>query len=473
MTVDTITSTSNGNQDVPKEFLPIEFETQLLHLGRFPDILGSCAVPVYSSAAFEFNSVAHGARLLNLTQFGNIYSRFTNPTVNVLQNRLAGLEGGVAACGVASGSAAVVVTVMALTGVGDNFVSSFHVHAGTFHQFDSLAKQMGIECRFVKSRDPADFAAAIDDKTKFVWLETISNPGNVILDLEAVSTVCHTKGIPLICDNTFGCAGYFCRPIDHGVDIVVHSATKWIGGHGTTVGGIIVDGGTFDWGQHPDRFPQFHDPRTRLWERFSRRAFAVRCQFEILRDTGSTLSAPAAQQLLVGLESLAVRCERHAQNAAKIADWLREYPLVAWVSYVGHPNHPDHQGALKYLKRGFGSVICFGLRGGFEAGALFCDALKMVITTTNLGDAKTLILHPASTTHEHFSSEHRAEAGVTDDMIRLSVGIEQIKDIKADFEQAFKQVLRGKKSLRKPCIGKILMQDEINEDLFGPSACRT
>ncbi|RYP33062.1 hypothetical protein DL767_004912 [Monosporascus sp. MG133] len=391
------------------------------------------------------------------------------PTVNVLQNRLAELEGGVAACAASSGSSAVAMTMLALAGSGDNFVSSFHVHAGTLHQFNTLAKQMGIECRFVKSRDPSDFAAAIDEKTKFIWVETISNPGNVILDLEAISTVCRSEGVPMICDNTFGCAGYFCRPIEHGVDIVVESASKWIGGHGTTIGGIIVDGGTFDWGQHPDRFPQFHDPKTRLWQRFGCRAFAVRCQFEILRDTGSCLSAPAAQQLLIGLESLAVRCERHAQNTAEMADWLREQPSVAWVSYVGHQDHRDHQGARKYLKRGFGSAICFSLRGGFEAGARFCDALKMVITTTNLGDAKTLVLHPASTTHEHFGPEERAEAGVTDDMIRLSVGIEQIRDIKADFKQAFEQVLQAE-NVRKSNVGKILLQDEINERLYGPSA---
>ncbi|KAL7929706.1 hypothetical protein V8C35DRAFT_314595 [Trichoderma chlorosporum] len=448
---------------------PKEFESQLLHSGRLPDVLGSCAVPVYSSAAFEFNSIAHGARLLNLTQFGNIYSRFTNPTVNVLQNRMAALEKGVAACAVASGSAAVAITMMALASAGDNFVSSFHVHAGTYHQFGSLAKQMGIECRFVKSRDPADFAAAIDEKTKFLWVETISNPGNVILDFEALSAVCRTEGIPLICDNTFGCAGYFCRPIEHGADIVVHSATKWIGGHGTTVGGIIVDGGTFDWGWHRERFPQFHDPKTQLWQRFSRRAFAIRCQYEMLRDTGSTLSAPAAQQLLIGLESLAVRCERHAQNAQEIADWLREQPHVAWVSYVGHKDHRDHQGALKYLKRGFGSIICFGLRGGLQAAAKFCDSLKMVIITTNLGDAKTLVLHPSSTTHEHFSAEERAEAGITDDMIRLSVGIEQINDIKADFKQAFEQVQVA--NVREPNKAKILLQTKINECLYGPSAC--
>ncbi|KAI0845503.1 Cys/Met metabolism PLP-dependent enzyme-domain-containing protein [Daldinia vernicosa] len=438
-----VTDISHTFDHNPDQEPPREFETQLLHAGRFPDILGSCAVPVYSSA----------------------------PTVNTLQNRLAELEGGVAACAVASGSAAVAMTILALAGAGDNFVSSFHVHAGTFHQFSTLATQMGIECRFVKSRDPVDFAAAIDDKTKFVWVESISNPGNVILDFEALSLVCHAKGVPLICDNTFGCAGYFCRPIDHGVDILVHSATKWIGGHGTTVGGIIVDSGAFDWGSHADRFPQFHDPRTRLWERFSHRSFAIRCQFEILRDTGSTLSAAAAQQLLIGLESLAVRCERHAQNTAEIADWLREQPLVAWVNYVGHQDHRDHREALRYFKRGFGSVICFGLKGGFEASARLCDAFKMIMITTNLGDAKTLVVHPASTTHEHFSPHDRAEVGVTEDMIRLSVGIENIKDIKADFQQAFEQVLHaGTSKIREVKGGKIQLQDEINGHLYGPSA---
>lgn len=266
----------------------------------------------------------------------------------------------------------------------------------------------------------------------------------------------------------------------------MHSATKWIGGHGTTVGGIIVDGGTFNWGIHGERFPQFHDPQTKLWERFTRRAFAIRCQFEVLRDTGSTLSAPSAQQLLIGLESLAVRCERHAQNTAEVANWLREQPLVAWVSYVGHPDHPDHQGALRYLQRGFGSVICFGLRGGFEGCARFCEALKMVIIAAkyvtpfscvftivicfdSLGDAKTLVLHPASTSHEHISPEDRAEIGVTDDMIRLSVGIEHISDIKADFTQAFEQILEPGE-IRQVEDRKIQLQKEINSRLFSPSA---
>ncbi|TVY42182.1 Homocysteine synthase [Lachnellula occidentalis] len=463
MTIGTDSPISNSSQNPSWEF-----ETQLLHAG-----------------------ISHGARLLNLSEFGSFYSRFTNacrlsilpslmcsqcadcsvqPTVNVLQNRMAELEGGVAACGVASGSAAVVMTMLALAGAGDNFISSFHVHAGTFHQFGTLAKQMGIECRFVDSQNPVDFEAAIDGKTKFVWVESISNPGNVILDFKALSLICQNKGIPLICDNTFGCAGYFCRPIEHGVDIVVHSATKWIGGHGTTIGGIIIDGGTFDWGKHTDRFPQFHDPKSKLWERFSHRAFAVRCQFEILRDTGSTLSAPAAQQLLIGLESLAVRCERHAQNTAELADWLQEQPLVAWVNYIGHKDHQYHQEALKYFKRGFGSVICFGLRGGFQACARFCNALKMVIITTNLGDAKTLVVHPASTTHEHFSPEERAKSGVTEDMIRLSVGIEQIRDIKADFKQAFEHITEPGE-IRKVNKGKIHLQNEINRRLYGPSAC--
>ncbi|KAK4862763.1 hypothetical protein LT330_002896 [Penicillium expansum] len=396
---------------------PRAIETLLLHGGRFPDVLGSCAVPVYNSA----------------------------PTVNVLQNRIALLEGGVAACAVSSGSAAVALTMMALAGTGDNFVSSFHVHGGTFHQFSVLAKQMGIECRFIKSEDPQAYADAVDERTKFVWIETISNPGNVIPDFEELAKVARENGLPLICDNTFGCAGYFCRPIDYGVDIVVHSATKWIGGHGTTIGGLIVDGGTFDWGRHRDRFPQFHATDTRLWEKFGRRAFAMRCQFEILRDTGSTLSASSAQQLLIGLESLAVRCQRHAENTQALADWLRgnsnsQKRQVSWVNYIGHPDHPHHALAKRYLRRGFGSVFTFGITGGVAASARFCDALKLVIITTNLGDAKTLVVHPASTTHEHFTPEDRKACGVTDEMIRLSVGIEQIDDLQADFAQAFTQL---------------------------------
>ncbi|KAK1139476.1 Homocysteine/cysteine synthase [Aspergillus melleus] len=420
------------------------FETLQLHAGRFPDALNSCATPIYTSAAFAFNNSEHGVRLLELSEFGNIYSRITNPTVSVFQNRMAALEGGVAACATASGTAAVSMTLMALAGLGDNIVASSTVHGGTFHQFKVLAPQLGIECRFVSSNDPEDFRAQIDSRTKFLFVESISNPKYEVPDFETLAEIAHSNGIVLICDNTFGCAGYFCRPIDHGVDIVLHSATKWIGGHGTTLGGVIVDAGNFNWGQHRDKYPQFHadgasegSGEVSLWKQFGRRAFAIRCQFEVLRDLGGTLSPQAAQQLLIGLESLAVRCDRHASNTEALAQWLAEQPQVSWVRHLGQENHPCHRNANRYLQRGYGAVFSFGIKGGKQAGFRLCDNLEMVINTTNLGDSKTLVVHPWTTTHQQLTDAERFAAGVTEDHIRLSVGIEHIEDIKDDFRQAF------------------------------------
>ncbi|OQE17852.1 hypothetical protein PENSTE_c019G00754 [Penicillium steckii] len=420
------------------------FETLQLHAGAFPDALNSCAVPIYTTAAFAFNNAEHGVRLLNISEFGNIYSRITNPTVSVFQNRMAALEGGVAACAVASGTAAVSMTLMALAGVGDNIVATSTVHGGTYHQFKVLAPQLGIECRFVTSNDPEDFRSLVDENTKFLFVESISNPKYTVPDFEALAEIAHANGIPLICDNTFGCAGYYCRPIDFGVDIVLHSATKWIGGHGTTLGGVIIDAGTFDWGSFADKFPQFHadgaedgSGEVSLWKMFGSRAFAMRCQFEILRDIGSTMSPQAAQQLIIGLESLAVRCDRHASNTEALAAWLGQQPQVAWVRYLGNENHPCHQHAKKYLRRGYGAVISFGIKGGKKAGFKLCNELQMIINTTNLGDSKTLVVHPWTTTHQQLTDQERYVAGVTEDHMRLSVGIEHIDDIKDDFRQAF------------------------------------
>ncbi|KAM5465228.1 Homocysteine/cysteine synthase [Microsporum audouinii] len=425
------------------------FETLQLHAGKFPDPLNSCAVPIYTTSAFAFNNSEHGVRLLNLSEYGNIYSRITNPTVSVFQNRMAALEGGVAACATASGTAAVSMTLMALAKVGDNIVASSTVHGGTYHQFKSLAPQLGIECRFVSSNEPEDFRALLDSQTKFIFVESISNPKYTVPDFEALAEIAHSHGIPLICDNTFGCAGYYCRPIDHGADIVVHSATKWIGGHGTTLGGVIVDAGTFDWGRHADRFPQFHSDdaaqegsgEVSLWKVFGSRAFAIRCQYEVLRDIGSTMSPQTAQQLLIGLETLAVRCDRHASNTAALADWISQQPQVAWVRYLGQENHPCHLNATKYLQRGYGAVFSFGIKGGKEAGFKLCDGFRMIINTTNgtlsLGDSKTLVVHPWTTTHQQLTDTERFNAGVTEDHIRISVGIEHIEDIKDDFRRAF------------------------------------
>ncbi|CAP79557.1 O-acetylhomoserine [Penicillium chrysogenum] len=420
------------------------FETLQLHAGAFPDALNSCSVPIYTTAAFGFNNAEHGVRLLNVSEFGNIYSRITNPTVSVFQNRMAALEGGVAACAVASGSAAVSMTLMALAGIGDNIVASFHVHGGTLHQFKVLAPQLGIESRFVTSNDPEDFRSKIDEKTKFIFVESISNPKYVVPDLEALAKIAHSKGIPLIVDNTFGCAGYFCRPIDHGADIVLHSATKWICGHGTTLGGVIIDAGTFDWGAQDDKFPQFHvngaeegSGELSLWNMFGSRAFAIRCQFEVLRDIGSSMSPQAAQQLIIGLESLAVRCDRHTSNTRALATWLEQQPSVAWVRYLGNEDHPSHKNAERYLHRGYGGVFSFGIKGGKQAGFKLCDGLKLIINTANLGDSKTLVVHPWTTTHQQLTDAERLDAGVDEDHMRLSVGIEHIDDLKDDFCQAF------------------------------------
>ncbi|KAK2873486.1 hypothetical protein FQN49_002323 [Arthroderma sp. PD_2] len=435
-----------------KQLHPVEpdsqrFETLQLHAGKFNDALNSCSVPTYTSTAFAFNNSDHATRLFNLSEYGNIYSRITNPTVSVFQNRMAALEGGVAACATASGTAAISMTLMALAKVGDNIVSASTVHGGTYHQFKVLAHQLGIECRFVSTNDPEDYRAKLDSKTKFIFVESISNPKYSVPDFEALADIAHSHGIPLICDNTFGCAGYFCRPIDHGVDIVVHSATKWIGGHGTTLGGVIVDAGTFDWGRHADKFPQFHtdnapegqesNGEVSLWKTFGSRAFAIRCQYEMLRDVGSTMSPQAAQQLLIGLESLAVRCDRHASNTAELVKWISQQPQVAWVRYVGQEHLPGYSNVVKYLRRGYSTVFSFGIKGGKEVGFKLCDGFKMIINTTNLGDSKTLVAHSWSTTHQQLTDSERFNAGVTEDLIRISVGIEHIDDIKDDFRRAF------------------------------------
>ncbi|KAG2002785.1 hypothetical protein GB937_009551, partial [Aspergillus fischeri] len=339
------------------------------------------SVPVFPSTppqqAFAFNNCLHGVRLLNLTKFGNIYSRITN-RVNFNS-----------ACATASGTAAVSMTLMALAGVGDNIVASSTVHGGTYHQFKVLAPQLGIECRFVASNEPEDFRALLEGKTKFIFVESISNPKYTVPDFETLADITHSHGVPLICDNTFGCAGYYCRPIEHGADIVVYSARKWIGGHGTTLGGVIMDGGTFDWGQHADKFTQFHSDGAQegsgevsLWKTFGRRAFAIRCQLEVLRDIGSTMSPQAAQQPLIGPESLAVRCDRHTANTEVLAAWLAQQPQVAWVRYLGDPDHPCHRNASKYLRHGYGAVFSFGIKGGQKAGFRLCDEFQMIINTT-------------------------------------------------------------------------------------------
>ncbi|EGS23195.1 O-acetylhomoserine (thiol)-lyase-like protein [Thermochaetoides thermophila DSM 1495] len=421
-----------------------KFETLQLHAGQEPDpTTNARAVPIYATTSYVFNDSAHGARLFGLKEFGNIYSRIMNPTVDVFEKRVAALEGGVAAVAASSGQAAQFMAIAALAHAGDNIVATSNLYGGTYNQFKILFKRLGITTKFVNGDKPEDIAAAIDDKTKAVYIESIGNPRYNVPDFEAIAKVAHDAGIPLVVDNTFGAGGYFVRPIEHGADIVVHSATKWIGGHGTTIAGVIVDSGKFDWGKHGDKFPQMVEPSEgyhglKFWETFGPITYAIRVRVELLRDLGACLNPFGAQQLLLGLETLSLRAERHAQNALALAHWLQQSPYVAWVSYPGLESHPSHATAKKYLKRGFGGVLSIGVKGGGAAGSRVVDGLKLVSNLANVGDAKTLAIHPWTTTHEQLTDEEKISSGVTEDLIRISVGLEHIDDIIADFEQSFK-----------------------------------
>jgi O-acetylhomoserine/O-acetylserine sulfhydrylase len=387
-----------------------------------------------------------------------------NPTVDVLEKRIAALEGGVAAVAASSGQSAQFMAIAALAHAGDNIVSTSNLYGGTYNQLKVFLPRLGITTKFVTGDKAEDFKKAIDDKTKAVYIESIGNPRYNVPDFEAIVKIAHEAGVPVMVDNTFGAGGYFCRPIDHGVDIVVHSATKWIGGHGTTVGGIVVDAGRFDWGtpEARKRFPQMSEPSEgyhglKFWDTFGKLSFIVRVRVEILRDGGMALNPFAAQQLLLGVETLSLRCERHAQNALALAQWLEKNEHVSWVSYPGLKSHASHELAKKYLPRGFGGVLSFGVKGDADAGSQVVDGFKLISNLANVGDAKTLAIRkypgsvrdrctcfansfsadPWSTTHEQLSDEEKTNSGVTEDLIRISVGIEHIDDIIADFEQSF------------------------------------
>ncbi|KAI1745574.1 Cys/Met metabolism PLP-dependent enzyme-domain-containing protein [Xylaria scruposa] len=427
------------------EELSKNFETLQLHAGQVVDpTTNARAVPIYASTSFAFNDSAHGARLFGLKEFGNIYSRIMNPTVDVFEKRIAALEGGVAALATASGQAAQFITIAALASQGDNIVSTSNLYGGTYNQLKVLLPRFGVKTKFIEGDKAEDFAAAIDDRTKAIYLESIGNPRYNVPDFEAIAKVAHEKGVPVVVDNTFGAGGYFVRPIEHGADIVVHSATKWIGGHGTTIGGVIVDSGKFDWGANAARFPHMVEPSEgyhglKFWETFGPITFIIRARVEILRDLGACLNPFAAQQLLIGIETLSLRAERHAQNALALAKYLQSSPYVSWVSYPGLENHGHHEIAKKYLKRGFGGVLSFGVKGGGAAGSQIVDGFKLISNLANVGDSKTLAIHPWTTTHEQLSDEERISSGVTEDLIRISVGTEHIDDIIADFEQSFKK----------------------------------
>jgi len=376
------------------------------------------------------------------------------PTVDALEKRIAALEGGVAAVAASSGQSAQFMTIAALAHAGDNIVSTSNLYGGTYNQFKVMFPRLGINCRFVTNdADASSFEKVIDDKTKCVYLESIGNPRYNVPDFEAVVKVAHAKGVPVVVDNTFGAGGYFCRPFDHGVDIIVHSATKWIGGHGTTIGGVVVDSGNFDWGANAARFPQMVEPSDgyhglKFWETFGKITFAIRVRVEILRDIGCALNPFAAQQLMLGVETLSLRCERHASNALTLAKWLEKHDNVAWVSYPGLESHQSHALAKKYLPRGFGGVLSFGVKGGEQAGQQVVDGFKLISNLANVGDSKTLAIHPWTTTHEQLSDEEKRGSGVTEDLIRISVGTEHIEDIIGDFEQSFKASGAARKDVK-------------------------
>lgn len=365
-----------------------------------------------------------------------------NPTVDVLEKRIAALEGGVAAVAAASGQSAQFMTIIALAHAGDNIISTSNLYGGTYNQLKVFLPRLGIETKFVNGDNPDDFAALIDDKTKAIYLESIGNPRYNVPDFEKIAAIAHEHGVPVVVDNTFGAGGYFCRPIEHGADIVVHSVTKWIGGHGTTIGGMVVDSGKFNWGANGKRFPQMVEPSDgyhglKFWDAFGPITFAIRVRVEILRDLGAALNPFAAQQLLLGVETLSLRCERHASNALTLAKWLETNKNVSWVSYPGLESHPSHALAKKYLPRGFGGVLSFGVKGGEAAGSQVVDGFKLISNLANVGDAKTLAIHPWTTTHEQLTDAEKTASGVTEDLIRISVGVEHIDDIIADFEQSF------------------------------------
>jgi O-acetylhomoserine (thiol)-lyase len=427
------------------------FETLQLHAGQVVDkTTNSRAVPLYQTTSYTFNSTEHAATLFALKDFGNIYTRIMNPTTDVFEKRIAALEGGVAAVATASGQAAQFLTIATIAQAGDNIISSQNLYGGTYNQFKVAFPRLGIHVKFVESDDASNFEAAIDENTKALYIETIGNPRGNVPDFAALSAVAKKHGIPLIVDNTFGAGGAIARPIEHGADIVVESATKWIGGHGTSIGGVVIDAGTFNWGN--GKFPLFSEPAPgyhgmNFWEVFGANgpfgniAFAIRARVEVLRDFGPAISPFNSFLLIQGLETLSLRVERHTENALKLAKWLKTHNGVKWVSYTGLEDHPTHENAKKYLQPGkFGAVLTFGIEGGFEAAVTFIESVKLASHLANVGDAKTLVIHPASTTHQQLEEAEQHAAGVTEDLIRVSVGIEHIDDIIEDFEQAFAKI---------------------------------
>ena len=415
------------------------FRTRSLHAGGTPDAgTGARAVPIFQTTSFVFENTADAATLFALQKYGNIYSRIGNPTVAAFEERMASLEGGLGAVATSSGQAAEFLTFAALAGAGDHIVASSALYGGTVTQLDVTLRRFGVDTTFVQSDDPADFAAAIQDNTKLVFTEVVSNPSSAVADIAGLAEVAHAAGVPLIVDATT-VTPFLCRPIEHGADIVIHSATKFLGGHGTTLGGVIIDAGTFNWGN--GRFPTMTEPvpsygDIKWWDNFGEYGFLTKLRVEQLRDIGPSLAPHSAFLLLQGVETLAQRMTEHVANARAVADWLEADPRVAWVSYSGLPGHRNHDRALKYTPRGPGAVFSFGINGGFAAAEAFINNVQLLSHLANIGDSRTLVIHPASTTHQQLNDEQLIAAGVPADLVRLSVGLEDIDDILWDIDQA-------------------------------------
>jgi O-acetylhomoserine (thiol)-lyase len=418
------------------------FETLSLHAGQetADSATGARAVPIYQTSSFVFDSPEHAANLFALKQFGNIYTRIMNPTQDAFERRIAALEGGVGALATASGQAAETLAILNIAGAGDEIVTSASLYGGTYNLFHYTLPKMGITVRFVDGREPENFRAAINDRTKAIYAETVGNPRLDTLDISAVADIAHENGVPLIIDNTLP-TPYLMQPLKYGADIVVHSATKFIGGHGTSIGGVIVDGGKFDWTS--GRFPEFVEPDPsyhglRYVEALGPIAYIIKARVQLLRDLGPAISPFNSFLFLQGLETLPLRMERHSQNALRVAEFLEGHPAVGWVSYPGLKSHPQHELAAKYHTHGYGAILGFGIKGGLEAGKQLISNVELFSHLANVGDAKSLIIHPASTTHSQLTPDEQFETGVTPDFVRLSIGLETVEDLIEDLDQALK-----------------------------------